>query len=250
MRMRIKQRKSSAFPCNAGGRCSLSAVVWSLVGCILMIHFYSLARHHEREEIQMRVNRFPLTRELEEIEEENFQLQPKGKRSPRAAKRRGNKKPSLIDEFLDDSSQIRLLFFPDRKTAFGPTKSTANESMHYHPGRLWLDTDGNAIQAHGGGILYDVRTETYYWYGENKDGPTYQAHKKGTARFLPRPHAPLGKQIHNLDHESGSCITLVIMRGMLSCITHQLCACFAHMANPGTHFFAASTSWPSLSRMV
>nr|CAD1832419.1 unnamed protein product [Ananas comosus var. bracteatus] len=54
--------------------------------------------------------------------------------------------------------------------------------MHFYPGRLWLDTDGNPIQAHGGGILYDKATETYYWYGENKDGPTYQAHKNGAAR--------------------------------------------------------------------
>lgn len=33
-------------------------------------------------------------------------------------------------------------------------------------GQVWLDTDGNKIQAHGGCIInYD---NTYYWYGENK----------------------------------------------------------------------------------
>ncbi|MBC8079105.1 MAG: family 43 glycosylhydrolase [Gorillibacterium sp.] len=40
----------------------------------------------------------------------------------------------------------------------------------FKPGQVWNDTDGKPIQAHGGGILYD--NGTYYWYGENKDGPT------------------------------------------------------------------------------
>lgn len=34
----------------------------------------------------------------------------------------------------------------------------------------WLDSKGNAIQAHGGGVLY--HHGTYFWYGENKDGET------------------------------------------------------------------------------
>ena len=33
-------------------------------------------------------------------------------------------------------------------------------------GKAWLDTEGNLIQAHGGGIL--KRGDTYYWYGEDK----------------------------------------------------------------------------------
>lgn len=37
-------------------------------------------------------------------------------------------------------------------------------------GTLWYDTDGNPIQAHGGMILQ--HGDTYYWYGENKNGPT------------------------------------------------------------------------------
>lgn len=32
-------------------------------------------------------------------------------------------------------------------------------------GTIWLDTDGNPIEAHGGGIMY--QNGTYYWYGEN-----------------------------------------------------------------------------------
>lgn len=44
-----------------------------------------------------------------------------------------------------------------------------NEQLIY-PGETRLDTDGNVINAHGGGILYD--RGTYYWYGEFKKGPT------------------------------------------------------------------------------
>ena len=37
-------------------------------------------------------------------------------------------------------------------------------------GELWLDTSGNPINAHGGGILY--HDGKYYWYGEYKTGKT------------------------------------------------------------------------------
>jgi hypothetical protein len=35
------------------------------------------------------------------------------------------------------------------------------------PGQIWLDTNGNRIQAHGGSVIY--ADGTYYWYGENKE---------------------------------------------------------------------------------
>lgn len=40
----------------------------------------------------------------------------------------------------------------------------------FAPGSTWNDTDGQPIQAHGGGILFDQGV--YYWFGENKHGPT------------------------------------------------------------------------------
>jgi len=40
----------------------------------------------------------------------------------------------------------------------------------FKPGQVWLDTSGNPIQAHGGGILFSKGT--YYWFGENKAGST------------------------------------------------------------------------------
>src|ERR1700682_2316421 len=35
----------------------------------------------------------------------------------------------------------------------------------------WRDTDGNPINAHGGGVLF--HQGVYYWYGESKSGRTY-----------------------------------------------------------------------------
>lgn len=40
-------------------------------------------------------------------------------------------------------------------------------------GHIWYDTEGNPIQAHGGMIL--KHGDTYYWYGENKNGATSTA---------------------------------------------------------------------------
>ena len=37
----------------------------------------------------------------------------------------------------------------------------------FYPGKVWLDTDGNRIQAHGGSVI--VVDDTFYWYGENKE---------------------------------------------------------------------------------
>ncbi len=38
------------------------------------------------------------------------------------------------------------------------------------PGNIWLDTNGNPIQAHGGSIY--TEDGTFYWYGENKEKTT------------------------------------------------------------------------------
>ena len=40
----------------------------------------------------------------------------------------------------------------------------------FKPGQEWLDTDGVAIQAHGGQVIYD--NGKYYWIGENKNMTT------------------------------------------------------------------------------
>ena len=45
-----------------------------------------------------------------------------------------------------------------------------NHSMK--PGQPLYDTEGKRVQAHGGSIFYEESTETYYFYGENKEFTT------------------------------------------------------------------------------
>ena len=37
----------------------------------------------------------------------------------------------------------------------------------FHPGQVWLDTEGKRIQAHGGSVIFI--DDPYYFYGENKE---------------------------------------------------------------------------------
>lgn len=37
------------------------------------------------------------------------------------------------------------------------------------PGKVWLDTNGKPIQAHGFQVFYDTPNQRYIWYGENKE---------------------------------------------------------------------------------
>lgn len=48
---------------------------------------------------------------------------------------------------------------------------TAQKQNHFIPGEIWKDTDGNIINAHGGGILF--HNGGYYWFGEIKKGKTW-----------------------------------------------------------------------------
>ena len=54
--------------------------------------------------------------------------------------------------------------------AFPPISIQAQKNTSFIPGQVWKDTDGNPINAHGGGLLY--HNGTYYWYGEYKKGKT------------------------------------------------------------------------------
>ncbi len=52
------------------------------------------------------------------------------------------------------------------------TKRSNSQQTHFFPGEVWKDTDGNTINAHGGGIL--LHNGTYYWFGEIKKGKTWR----------------------------------------------------------------------------
>lgn len=43
---------------------------------------------------------------------------------------------------------------------------TTRPYKQFNPGMTWLDTDGNVINAHGGGLLYF--NKKYYWFGEKR----------------------------------------------------------------------------------
>lgn len=52
----------------------------------------------------------------------------------------------------------------------GPSMEKQPQRTSFFPGQEWPDNQGNHIQAHGGGFLFD--NGVYYWYGEDKNGPT------------------------------------------------------------------------------
>jgi len=49
-------------------------------------------------------------------------------------------------------------------------KTLNAQQRYFTPGAIWKDTDGNSINAHGGGLL--LYKGIYYWFGEVKKGET------------------------------------------------------------------------------
>ena len=45
-------------------------------------------------------------------------------------------------------------------------KKESNKTEYFKPGKVWEDTDGNPIAAHGAGLMYC--NGIYYWYGETR----------------------------------------------------------------------------------
>lgn len=63
------------------------------------------------------------------------------------------------------------IFWACPSSGMGSDPSTNEpEAVSFQPGQVWLDAEGRPIQAHGGGVL--LHDGVYYWYGENKTGPT------------------------------------------------------------------------------
>jgi Glycosyl hydrolases family 43 len=63
----------------------------------------------------------------------------------------------------------------------------------FKPGEVWLDNNGNAINAHGGGFL--VYNETYYWFGEHKELG------KNGAKAIAGVHGYSSKDLYNWKDE-------------------------------------------------
>eukprot|EP01051_Picozoa_sp_SAG22_P012206 SAG22_NODE_1247_length_5014_cov_14.420142_1_plen_434_part_00 len=52
--------------------------------------------------------------------------------------------------------------------SFGSGSSPARVPYsEFRPGQVWLDTAGNAIRAHSGGLLFEPANNTTYWYGSD-----------------------------------------------------------------------------------
>ena len=79
-----------------------------------------------------------------------------------------------LDEYLKHSLKMKnlllynkiILFFTTIIFIISCNKSKNENDDYFFPGKVWVDNNGIAINAHGGGILfYD---NTYFWYGEHK----------------------------------------------------------------------------------
>ncbi len=67
---------------------------------------------------------------------------------------------------------IYVLFFILTLISF----KNSTGQQNFRPYEIWKDTDGNIINAHGGGILFDKGK--YYWFGEIKKGKTWLVPKQ------------------------------------------------------------------------
>ena len=61
-------------------------------------------------------------------------------------------------------SKVWLIFILAVLTGFKVSKAEVPST--FKPGQVWKDTNGNLINAHGGGFLF--HNGKYYWYGEHK----------------------------------------------------------------------------------
>jgi len=191
---------------NVGSKCCLSTLLWSLAAWILFLHVYNTLFPSS---IQLPEPRTPWGKATLDVydDPEVYQRIHKsnrivniGKEKPvlKAARDKTKDSFSLVAPFnnkIRDKAeeearelaalQKLALLFPGRRFAVDPTKTPSSEQGYFYPGREWRDTDGKTIQAHGGGILYVAETRTYYWYGEDKGGPTYHVGKHGAPRVSP-----------------------------------------------------------------
>ena len=76
-----------------------------------------------------------------------------------------------LSRFTRNILAFTLLFTTPAVFAVNEDTSKKTAVTAIKPGAVWPDTDGRAINAHGGGILH--HKGTYYWFGEIKQGKTY-----------------------------------------------------------------------------
>lgn len=81
--------------------------------------------------------------------------------------------PEAAVNALDTTLRALELYSSEPEMADTPLTSDGAETVPeaprdaVYPGKVWRDTNGRRIQAHGGALHYE--DGVYYWYGENKD---------------------------------------------------------------------------------
>ena len=85
----------------------------------------------------------------------------------------GDAIPAGAADALDTALRALELYSNEPNMADMPLTRDGAEILHepprdaIYPGKVWRDTNGRRIQAHGGSLYYE--DGVYYWYGENKD---------------------------------------------------------------------------------
>ncbi|MGN0243878.1 MAG: discoidin domain-containing protein [Lachnospiraceae bacterium] len=77
------------------------------------------------------------------------------------------------------SEEMKKVYIEINETITELSRITKYDS--FEPNIVWEDTDGNMIQAHGGAVMWDEKTQKYYWYGEHKGAENYIDDEKKTA---------------------------------------------------------------------
>ena len=73
-----------------------------------------------------------------------------------------------------------------------------------HPGKVWLDTSGKPIQAHGFSVFYNEQEKLWYWYGENKEKTV--GGKQNTIWHHQPARQPCLAWHRPLDHYQSNCL--------------------------------------------
>lgn len=79
-------------------------------------------------------------------------------------------KSIIMKSFLQPKLQLLLILLSLYSCTSKKDIAQNHSADSFNPGSVWNDTEGNPINAHGGGILF--HDGTYYWYGEYKKGKT------------------------------------------------------------------------------
>lgn len=191
---------------NVGSKCCFTTLLWSLAAWILFLQVYKTLFPssiqlpeprtpwgkesldvYDDPEVYHRVHKSDRTANIgkEQPVLKGQKAKTKDRFSPLVPLK--NKVKNKVEEEARELAALQklALLFPGRRFAIDPLNTSSEEHGYFYPGREWRDTEGKTIQAHGGGILYVAETRTFYWYGENKGGPTYHFGKHGTARVSP-----------------------------------------------------------------